>query len=118
MLLSERQHDALTELVNIAFGLTASKLSEISGNRVVLEVPVIAIHPVGALARELGLFVTGDVATVHQVFTGSVSGDAILFLNYQDAVRLSNLLVEGNLQSRSFDSATGEILTEIGHMLL
>jgi len=104
--------------VNIAFGLTAAKLSEISGNRVVLEVPVIAIHPVSALARELGLFVTGDVATVHQVFTGAVSGDAILFLNYQDAVRLSNLLVEGNLQSRAFDSATGEILTEVGNMLL
>src|SRR5207237_5557896 len=78
--LTERQADALTELVNIAFGLTAAKLSEISGYRVLLEAPVIDIHPMDALVRELGVFVTGEVATVHQVFTGPVSGDAILFL--------------------------------------
>ncbi|HTG72833.1 MAG TPA: chemotaxis protein CheC [Terriglobia bacterium] len=52
--LTERQTDALKELVNIAFGLTASKLSEISSRRVVLEVPVVAIHPMVDLARELG----------------------------------------------------------------
>jgi chemotaxis protein CheC len=116
--LTERQADALTELVNMAFGLTASKLSEISGRRILLEVPIIAIHPIDALARELGMFVTGDVATVHQVFTGPVSGDAILFLNLEDAVELSNLLVEERLRSPRFDSSTGEILTEVGNMLL
>jgi chemotaxis protein CheC len=118
MVLTERTREALTELVNIAFGLTASKLSEISGYRVLLETPTIAIHPLDALARKLELFVTGDVATVHQVFTGPVSGDAILFLNYEDAVTLSNLLVEEHLRSQRFDSATGEILTEVGNMLL
>jgi chemotaxis protein CheC len=118
MHLTERQRDALTELVNIAFGLTASKLSEISGQRVLLEAPVIAIHPMDALARELGLFVTSEIATVHQVFSGPVSGDAMLVLNYEGAVTLSNLLVEEHLQSQRFDSSTGEILTEVGNMLL
>src|SRR5882672_5769411 len=113
--LTERQADALTELVNIAFGLTAAKLSEISGHRVLLETPIIAIHPMDALARELGLFVTGEVATVHQVFTGPVSGDAILFLNYEGAVKLSNLLVEEHLRSQRLDSSTDEILTEVGN---
>jgi hypothetical protein len=50
--LTERQGDALKELVNIAFGLTASKLSEISSRRIVLEVPVVAIHPMVDLASE------------------------------------------------------------------
>ena len=116
--LTELQSDALTELVNISFGLTAAKLSEISGHRVLLEVPTIAIRPMNALARELGLFVTGEVATVHQVFTGPVSGDAILFLNYEGAVKLSNLLVEEHLRLPRFDSSTREILTEVGNMLL
>jgi chemotaxis protein CheC len=118
MILTHRQRDALTELVNIAFGLTAAKLSEISGNRVLLEVPILTIHPMDALARELGLFVTGDVATVHQVFAGPVSGDAILFLNSEDAVRLCNLLVEEHRRPQRFDSSAGEILTELGNMLL
>jgi len=116
--LTERQADALTELVNIAFGLTAAKLSEISGHRVLLEAPIIAIHPMDALATELELFVTGEVATVHQVFTGPVSGDAMLFLNYEDALNLTNLLVEEHLRSPRFDSSTDEILTEVGNMLL
>ena len=117
MILTHRQHDALTELVNIAFGLTAAKLSEISGHRVLLQAPIVDIHPMDALARELGLFLTGEVATVHQVFSAPVSGDAILFLNYDGAVKLSNLLVEEHLSQR-LDSSTGEILTEVGNMLL
>lgn len=116
--MTDRQTDALKELVNIAFGLTASKLSEISNRRVMLEVPVVAILPMTDLPSELGLFVTGDVATVHQVFIGPVSGDAILLLNYEGAVELSNLLVEEHHRSSSFDTFTGEVLTEVGNMLL
>jgi chemotaxis protein CheC len=116
--LSMRQTDALTELINIAFGLTAAKLSEISGHRVVLDVPTIGIHPMHALVKELGPFVLGPAASVHQVFSGPISGDAILLLNYDGAVKLSNLLVEKHLRSERLDSSTSEILTEVGNMLL
>jgi len=116
--LNARQTEALTELINIAFGLTAAKLSEISGCRVLLDVPVIGIHRVHALARELEPSVTDPAASVHQVFTGPISGDAILFLNYEGAAALCNLLVEEHLQSQSPDFSKGEVLTEIGNMLL
>jgi chemotaxis protein CheC len=116
--LNAAQTDALTELINIAFGLTASKLSEISGQRVLLGAPVISIHPVDDLAKELESFVSSEVASIHQVFTGSFSGDAILFLNYDGAVRLSNLLVDEHLRSDRLDSGNGEVLTEVGNMLL
>jgi chemotaxis protein CheC len=116
--LNASQTDALTELINIAFGLTASKLSEISGQRVLLGAPVISIHPVDDLAKELETFVSSEVASIHQVFTGSFSGDAILFLNYDGAVKLSNLLVEERLRSERLDSGNGEVLTEVGNMLL
>jgi len=116
--MTEPQTDALRELVNIAFGLTASKLSEISNRRVVLEAPVVAIHPVADIARELASFVPGEVATVHQVFSGPVSGDAILLLNCEGAIKLSNLLVEERLRSPRFDPSTAEVLTEVGNMLL
>ena len=116
--LTERQADALAELINIAFGLTASKLSEISGYRVVLDPPIIASHPMEGLARELELFAAGEVASVHQVFTGPFSGDAILLLNYEGAVTLSNLLVEEHFRSQRLDSSAREILTEVGNMLL
>lgn len=116
--LDARQTDALTELINIAFGLTASKLSEISASRVVIEAPVVSIHPVDEVAGEMGLLEPGDVVAVHQAFRGEISGEAILFLDYDGAVRLSNLMIEDRLQSNSLDSDKGEILTEIGNMLL
>ena len=116
--ITERQTDSLKELVNIAFGLTASKLSEISSRRVLLEPPAVAIHPMSDLAMGLGSFVTGEVATVHQVFTGPVSGDAILLLNYDGAIRLTNLLVEEHLRLPRLDTSAGEVLIEVGNMLL
>jgi chemotaxis protein CheC len=116
--LSPLQTDALTELLNIAFGLTAAKLSEISGCRVLLDPPIIGVHPMRALTRELRPFVTGPVASIHQVFSGPISGDAILFLNYDGAVKLSNLFVEEYLRSQRLDASTEEILTEMGNMLL
>ena len=116
--LTARQTDALAELINMAFGLTGAKLSEIAGCRVLLDAPVVSVHPIHALARELGPFVTSPAASVHQVFSGPISGDAMLFLNYESAVRLSNLLVEEHLRAERLDAATGEILTEVGNMLL
>jgi chemotaxis protein CheC len=116
--LDARQTDALTELINISFGLTASKLSEIANSRVLVEPPIIGIHPMEELAKELGLLEPGDVAVVHQAFTGPISGDAMLFLDYEGAVRISNLFVEESLRSSRLDTTTGEIVAEIGNMLL
>ena len=65
-----------------------------------------------ALAGELRPFVTGRAASVHQVFSGPISGDAILLLSYEGAVKLSNLFVEEHLRSERLDSSTSEILTE------
>jgi len=116
--LNARQTDALAELINITFGLTAARLSEMSDSRVLMEVPVVGVHPVQATAGELGPFISGADASVHQVFSGPISGDAILLMDYAGAVTLSNLFVEEHLRSQKFDSSTGEILTEVGNMLL
>lgn len=116
--LDARQADALAELINIAFGLSAAKLSEISGARVVIDPPIVGIHSMNDLATELGLLEAGDVAVVHQAFTGSISGDAMLFLDYEGAVRLSNAFVEEGLRSDRLNPTKEEIVTEIGNMLL
>jgi chemotaxis protein CheC len=116
--LNDRQADALAELINVAFGLTAAKLSEISGQRVLLEPPTIVSHPIEGLAKDLDVFASGEVVSVHQVFSGPFSGDAILCLNSEGAVKLSNILIEEHLQSKQLDTTAVEILTEIGNMLL
>ena len=53
MELTTIQQDALIELLNIGFGRAAAALSELTGHRVVLEVPEVSIHPIAALAPAL-----------------------------------------------------------------
>ena len=92
MTLTADQTDAVTELVNIAFSRTAAALSELTHNRVELSVPEVSAHPIHELLPALGRFVRGEVATVHQIFGGPVTGDAFLLLDIAGATRLIDLM--------------------------
>jgi chemotaxis protein CheC len=114
----EHHAGALAELINIVFRLTATKLSEISGRRVLLEPPTVSSHPIDGLAESLADFETGELVCVRQVFTGPFSGDAIMCVNSEGAARLSRLFFDEHFQSQQEDTFSAEILTEIGNMLL
>jgi chemotaxis protein CheC len=118
MELTELQRDALTELINIAFSRTAASLSELTGNRVDLDVPEVGVHPINELANTLAHFVSGDVATIHQIFAGSVAGNALLLLNHEGAVELVNQLTCSNPPIKRLSTASKEVLTEVGNILL
>ena len=118
MKLTERQSDALSELINIAFARTGAALSELTGHRVVLNPPEVAVYRTEELRPALAKFVPGDVASIHQVFAGPVAGDALLLLNYDGAVHLTGLLMEGHTPSAYFDESAREVLTEVGNILL
>src|SRR5215216_5459436 len=113
MQLTERQNDALTELINIAFSRTAASLSELTGHRVMLDVPKVTICPVSELPTRLGEFLPAELASVHQVFTGPLTGDALLLLNYDGAVQLTNLLTDEAIRSRRLNESGREVLTEV-----
>lgn len=118
MELTETQKDALSELINIAFSRTAASLSELTGHRVLLEVPKVAIFPINELGAALAEFLPAEVATVHQVFSGPVTGDAFLLLNYEGAVTLTALLTDEQLKSERLNTSAREVLTEVGNILL
>jgi chemotaxis protein CheC len=116
--LTERQSDALSELINIAFARTGAALSELTGHRVMLNPPEVAIYRTEQLRPALAKFVPGDIASIHQVFAGPVAGDALLLLNYAGAVQLTDLLTDGNNPSVYLDESAREVLTEVGNILL
>lgn len=118
MVLTEKQSDAIAELINIAFARAASSLSEMSGYRVLLDPPTIDIQPIRDLPHVLGTLINEEVATVHQIFSGPVSGDALLLLNYEGAVQLTDLLCAQQSQSGQLDTSAREALTEVGNILL
>jgi chemotaxis protein CheC len=118
MVLTEQQTDALTELINIAFARTGAALSELTGHRVLLEPPTVALHLTSDLDSELARFVPGEIAWIHQVFDGPVSGDALLLLNYDGAVHLTELLTDETSNTDRLDESAREVLTEVGNILL
>ncbi len=118
MIFTARQNDALTELINIAFARTGASLSELSGHRVVLDPPTIGVFPIEELPAVLQTFLPGDIASVHQIFTGPVAGDALLLMNYEGAVTLTELLAEDPAHVERLDASGREVITDIGNILL
>ena len=118
MRLTERQSDALAEFINIAFARTGAALSELTGHRVLLNPPEVAVYRSDELRDALAKFVPGDVASIHQVFAGPVAGDALLLLNYEGAVHLTDLLTDEDQPSVFLDESAREVLTEVGNILL
>lgn len=119
MILDERQRDALSEVINIAFSRTANALSELTGDRILLDPPKVDIVPIEEVSQKLGGELSGEVATVHQIFTGPVAGDALLLLDYEGAVKLSSLVSgEEEIDYTYLTPSLKEVLMEVGNILL
>lgn len=118
MELTQTQHDALIELLNIGFGRAAASLSELTGHRVLLEVPQVSVHAIDELNSALRLVLDDQVASVHQIFSGPVGGDALLILNYSAAGMLKELLTNEAPLPLPIDASAREVLTEVGNILL
>lgn len=118
MELTPLQQDALIELLNIGFGRAAAALSQLTGHRVVLEVPQVSVHPINELEAALKPVVQSDVASVHQIFSGPVAGDALLILDHGAAGMLKELLTNEPPLPLPLDASAREVLTEVGNILL
>ena len=118
MELSEKQRDSLTELINIGYARAAGALSQLTGHRITLEVPKVAIHEVSDMTGLLNGVVSGEVASINQVFSGPVSGNALLLLDDDAALLLTRLLTGEPGGPGVMDSAAREAITEVGNIVL
>jgi chemotaxis protein CheC len=117
MELTPSQTDALTELINIGYARAAAALSELSGHRISLAVPEVAIHLIPEISRKLAEMIKGEVASVNQVFSGPISGNAILLLDNKAALLLNSLLTD-RPETGELDGAAREVITEVGNVVL
>lgn len=118
MVLTEDERDALTELINIGYGRAAGALSELTGYRISLEVPQVAVYAIEEISPMLTRILGGTITSVNQVFSGPVGGNALLLLDEKSALVLARLLSGDETQARDFDSNAREIVTEVGNILL
>lgn len=118
MELTATHKDALTELINIGYGRAASSLSQLTRRRITLEVPRIGVYEMDKALAALRDVMHGEVASVHQIFSGAVSGHALLLLDRDAAVTLNSLLIDQKHVSGALHEAEREVLTEVGNILL
>jgi len=118
MELTATQQDALIELLSIGFGRAGASLSDLTGQRVVLEVPEVSIHSISSLKPALERLGMDQVASVHQIFSGPVAGDALLVLNHSAASILKQLLTDEPPLPLALDGSAREVLAEVGNILL
>lgn len=119
MTLNALETDALTELFNIGLHRAAASLSQLTGERVLVDLPRLWICPITELRTRLADVIDGELATVHQIFRGAVGGDAVLLLEYEKAAMLANLMTDGQVAPGGLiDQSTREVLSEIGNIVL
>lgn len=118
MELTSTQKDGLTELINIGYGRAAGVLSELTGYRISLEVPQVTIHDIEVIAPMLEKILRTPVASVNQVFSGPVSGSALLILDGPSALAMSRLLGDDKYTPSELDTNAKEIITEVGNIVL
>jgi chemotaxis protein CheC len=111
--------DALTELFNIGLHRAAASLSDLTNQRVIVDLPRLWVCPVADLNGALSNLVEGELATVHQIFGGVVSGDAVLLLEYERAAELAKVMTDGQVAAGgTLDLSAREVLTEVGNIVL
>lgn len=118
MTLTTAQQDALIELINIGFGRAAAALSKLTGHRVQLEVPQVVMCPIDEMSDRLRPMLADEIATVHQIFSGPVNGDAMLVLDQHSAAILKELLTDEPALPLEIDRSAREVVTEIGNIVL
>lgn len=115
--LEELQLDALCEVANIGAGHAATALSQMTGNPIMVEVPRLHVMPVKQVA-ELLAGPDAVMASVIMQMHGDLTGQTLLVLHRDAALRLSEILL-----GREFGSAEifGELeqsaIMEVGNIL-
>jgi chemotaxis protein CheC len=115
--LSQKHREALTELINIGYGRAAGSLSELTGQRITLTAPKVDLCSLERLKEELNKLLKGEVASVHQVFSGPISGHALLLVTREGAEALTSLLM-GEQVAAASRAAQRESLVELGNIIL
>ncbi|HEV8542854.1 MAG TPA: chemotaxis protein CheC [Verrucomicrobiae bacterium] len=117
MELTSVQKDTLTELINIGYARAAGALSDLTGHRITLAVPEVAIHEIEKITPLLHEVIQGEITSVNQFFGGSISGNAILLLDKAAALLLNRLLTD-RPQAGVLDESAREVIVEVGNIVL
>lgn len=118
MLLTERQKDAIAEVINISFSRAAKSLNELTGSRVLISVPRIELVEIDKLNDVLNDYIKDEVTTIHQIFNGAIEGDALLVFDRESSKNLVNILLNEEGYYDEINESMKEVIIEVGNIVL
>lgn len=116
--LSELEHDALTELVNIGVSRAAASLRNMVGRQVLLSVPSVEVVSRTAAAALIRERETGPLVAVRQGFSGAFNGQALLIFPEQNSLELVRSVTGDELSGEDVLEMEQEALAETGNIVL
>lgn len=118
VMLSELEHDALTELVNIGVSRAASSLRKMVGEQVTLAVPSVEVVSRKAAATLIRERESGELIAVRQDFEGAFSGRALLIFPESNSLPLVHAVTGDELGPDEVVAMENEALSETGNVVL
>lgn len=116
--LSELEHDALTELVNIGVSRAAASLRGMVNRQVLLSVPSVEVVSRVAAAALIRERETGPLVAVRQDFNGAFNGQALLIFPEQNSLELVRSVTGDELSDADIADMEQEALAETGNVVL
>ena len=93
-------------------------MSDLTGQRIALNAPKVELYSISHVKDALGEILKGEVASVQQIFSGPVSGHALLLISREGAEILTSLLVDEKTSAAEGRAARREALAEMGNIVL
>jgi chemotaxis protein CheC len=115
-LMSTARLDALREVANIGAGHAATALSTLTGNRIMISVPMVNIVPPGDFVPEIAP--DAEIVAVQMVMSGDINGRTIFLLAVPAGLRLAErMLRRGRGSSPNLGKLEQSALNEAGNIL-
>jgi chemotaxis protein CheC len=116
--LSELQHDAIVELLNIGMGNAARSLNEIVNKEVKLSIPSLELLTRQEVANRLNTQPKAKITTVKQHFNGPFWGETFLLFPQEKSSELVKVFIKDDVPQNMLAELEIDALTEVGNIIL
>lgn len=117
-MLSDKQIDTITEIINIGVGRGSASLSQMIDGDIHLDVPYINVIKFDDIQEELDKMNVTDVHSVELKFSGEYEGSANVILSEDSAIRLASILIQEDKDSEKLKEMKDGIMIEVGNIIL
>lgn len=118
MIGQEERNDLLREIVNIGVGRAAGILNEMIQKEIVLEVPEVFMLTIDEFKQRLLYMEDLFMSKVTLKFTLGLEGKSEFMLTYENAKKITSVLIGEDLDSSELEIAVEGTINELGNILL